>query len=105
MRLRIGSRGSELALWQAGHIASELRGMGHEAVIEVIRTTGDRLQSVPFNAVGTKGMFTKEIDEALIEGRVDLAVHSLKDLPTETHPAFTLAALPRRADPRDAFCS
>ncbi len=105
MRLRIGSRGSELALWQAEHIAGELRGAGHEVAIDVIRTTGDRLQGVSFNAVGTKGMFTKEIEEALASGEVDLAVHSLKDLPTELHPAFTLAAIPRRADPRDAFCS
>ncbi len=105
MELRIGSRGSELALWQAEHIAGELRAAGHAVEIEVIRTTGDRLQGISFNAVGTKGMFTKEIEEALAEGRVDLAVHSLKDLPTELHPAFALAAIPRRADPRDAFCS
>ncbi len=105
MRLRIGSRGSELALWQSEHIADALRAAGHEVHLEVIRTTGDRLQGVSFNKVGTKGMFTKEIEEALDEGRVDLAVHSLKDLPTELHPAFALAAIPPRADPRDAFCS
>ncbi len=105
MLIRIGSRGSELALWQAEHIAEQLRGAGHEVSIEVIRTTGDRLQGISFNAVGTKGMFTKEIEEALDDGRIDLAVHSLKDLPTELHPAFALAALPRRADPRDAFVS
>ncbi len=105
MPLRIGSRGSELALWQANHIAGQLRGAGHEVAIEIIRTTGDRLQGVAFNKVGTKGMFTKEIEEALADGRVDLAVHSLKDLPTELHPAFALAAIPPRADPRDAFVS
>ncbi len=105
MRLRIGSRGSELALWQSRHIAAELEARGHEAMIEVIRTTGDRLQGVAFSKVGTKGMFTKEIEEALVEARVDLAVHSLKDLPTELNPEFALAAVPRRADPRDAFCS
>jgi hydroxymethylbilane synthase len=105
LRIRIGSRGSELALWQAEHIAGQLREVGHEVSIEVIRTTGDRLQGISFNAVGTKGMFTKEIEEALDGERVDLAVHSLKDLPTELHPAFALAALPRRADPRDAFVS
>ncbi|RRA49444.1 hydroxymethylbilane synthase [Acidipila sp. EB88] len=104
-RIRIGSRGSELAMWQAHHVAAALRGAGHTVEIEVIRTTGDRLQGVAFNKVGTKGMFTKEIEEALADGRVDLAVHSLKDLPTELHPAFALAALPRRADPRDAFVS
>ncbi len=105
MQIRIGSRGSELALWQSRHIAAELSGAGHEVTIEVIRTTGDRLQGLAFNKVGTKGMFTKEIEEALYDGRIDLAVHSLKDLPTELDPAFALAALPQRADPRDAFVS
>ena len=103
--IRIGSRGSELALWQARHVAAQLRAAGHTVEIEVIRTTGDRLQGVAFNKVGTKGMFTKEIEEALLDGRVDLAVHSLKDLPTELAPEFTLAAIPPRADPRDAFVS
>ncbi len=105
MRIRIGSRGSALAVWQSEHIAGELRAAGHEVSIEVIRTTGDRLQGVAFTKVGTKGMFTKEIEEALFDERVDLAVHSLKDLPTELDAAFALAALPRRADPRDAFVS
>ncbi len=105
MHIRIGSRGSALARWQSDHIAALLREAGHEVTIEIIRTTGDRLQGIAFNKVGTKGMFTKEIEEALSEGRVDLAVHSLKDLPTELDPAFALAALPKRADPRDAFVS
>ncbi len=105
MRIRIGSRGSALALWQSNHIADQLRGTGHEVAIEVIRTTGDRLQGVAFNKVGTKGMFTKEIEEALLDGSVDLAVHSLKDLPTELAEEFALAAIPPRADPRDAFVS
>jgi hydroxymethylbilane synthase len=103
--IRIGSRGSALALWQANYVADALRGAGHEASIEIIRTTGDRLQSVSFAQVGTKGMFTKEIEEALAEGSIDLAVHSLKDLPTLLDPLFTLAAIPRRADPSDAFVS
>ncbi len=105
MKMRIGSRGSALALWQSDHIAAALREAGHAVEIEIIRTTGDRLQGIAFNKVGTKGMFTKEIEEALAEGRIDLAVHCLKDLPTELDPAFALAALPRRADPRDAFVS
>ena len=105
MKLRIGSRGSQLALWQANHIASLLRGQGHEVGIEIIKTTGDRLQQETFAQVGTKGMFTKEIEEALAEGRVDLAVHSLKDLPTELAEPFALAATPQRADPRDVFIS
>ncbi len=105
MKLRIGSRGSQLALWQANHVAALLRGQGHEVEIEVIKTTGDRLQEVTFAQVGSKGMFTKEIEEALAENRVDLAVHSLKDLPTELAVPFALAATPPRIDPRDAFVS
>jgi len=105
MKLRIGSRGSQLALWQANHIAELLRGQGHEIEIEIIKTTGDKLQEVTFAQVGSKGMFTKEIEEALAEGRVDLAVHSLKDLPTELPEPFALAATPPRVDPRDVFVS
>ena len=105
MNLRIGSRGSQLALWQANHIAALLRSQSHQVEIEIIKTTGDRLQEVTFAQVGSKGMFTKEIEEALAEGRIDLAVHSLKDLPTELPDAFTLAATPPRADPRDVFVS
>jgi len=105
MNLRIGSRGSQLALWQANHIAHLLRAQGHEAEIEIIKTTGDRLQEVTFAQVGSKGMFTKEIEEALASGKVDLAVHSLKDLPTELPEAFALAATPPRVDPRDVLVS
>src|ERR1035438_10532098 len=109
MNLRIGSRGSQLALWQANHIAGLLRGEGHVVEIEITKSTGDRLQEVTFAQVGaltgSKGMFTKEIEEALADGRVDLAVHSLKDLPTELPQPFVLAATPRRVDPRDAFVS
>lgn len=103
--LRIGSRGSQLALWQANHIADKLRAQGHEASIEIIRTTGDAMQSLTFAQVGAKGMFIKEIEDALFENRIDLAVHSLKDLPTTLAEPFTLAAIPQRADPRDAFVS
>ena len=105
MNLRIGSRGSQLALWQANHIADRLRAHGHTVEIEIIKTTGDRLQEVTFAQVGSKGMFTKEIEEALADGRVDLAVHSLKDLPTELPAGFALAATPARVDPRDVFVS
>jgi hydroxymethylbilane synthase len=105
MNLRIGSRGSQLALWQANHIAALLRTHGHSVQIEIIKTTGDRLQEVTFAQVGSKGMFTKEIEEALADGRVDLAVHSLKDLPTELPAPFTLAATPPRVDPRDVLVS
>ncbi len=105
MKLRIGSRGSQLALWQANHIAALLRAEGHAVEIEIIKTTGDRLQEVTFAQVGSKGMFTKEIEDALAEGRVDLAVHSLKDLPTELPEGFALAATPKRVDPRDVLVS
>jgi hydroxymethylbilane synthase len=103
--LRIGSRGSKLALWQANHIAEKLRAQGHEVSIEIIRTTGDAKNNLPFARGDTKGMFTKEIEEALVEGRIDLAVHSLKDLPTTLAAPFTLAAIPERANPADIFVS
>jgi len=103
--LRIGSRGSQLALWQANHISTLLRARGHEIEIEIIHTTGDKITDVALAMVGTKGMFTKEIEEALATGHVDLAVHSLKDLRTELPPGFEIAAITERQDPRDAFCS
>jgi hydroxymethylbilane synthase len=103
--IRIGSRGSQLALWQANHIAVLLRAQGHEVAITTITTTGDRLQGVPFARVGSKGMFTKEIEEALADGVIDLAVHSLKDLPTELDARFVIAAVTERVDPRDVFVS
>ena len=105
MRLRIGSRGSQLALWQANHIGARLRQAGHDFEIEVIHTTGDKITDVALAKVGSKGIFIKEIEEALAEHRIDLAVHSLKDLPTELSDQFTIAAIPSREDPRDAFCS
>lgn len=103
--IRIGSRGSKLALWQANFIAAALRGLGHEVAIEIIRTTGDRMQEAVSPAADGKGIFTREIEEALLRGSIDLAVHSLKDLPTELSPAFTLAAIPKRADARDVLVS
>src|SRR5881409_867756 len=101
--LRIGSRGSQLALWQANHIAALLRERGHEVELEIIKTTGDKITNVALAKVGIKGMFTKEIEEALAEGRIDLAVHSLKDLPTELPKPFALAATPVRVDARDVL--
>ena len=105
MQLVIGSRGSQLALWQANHIAGRLHDRGHEVAIEIIHTTGDKILDLALAKVGAKGMFTKEIEEALFQDRIDLAVHSLKDLPTEIAPEFEIAAVPKREDPRDAFCS
>lgn len=104
--IRIGSRGSQLALWQANHILYALRDAGYHVELEVIRTTGDRMQQpgfVPPPDLDGKGIFIKEIEEALEEGRIDLAVHSLKDLPTTLAPQFTLAAIPKRADARDVW--
>jgi hydroxymethylbilane synthase len=104
-RIRIGSRGSQLALWQANHISNLLRAQGHTVGLEIIKTTGDKITDVALAKVGTKGMFTKEIEEALAENRVDLAVHSLKDLPTELAIDFEIAAITQREDPHDVFCS
>jgi len=103
--LRIGSRGSQLALWQTNHISALLRERGHQVEIEIIKTTGDKITDVALAKVGTKGMFTKEIEEALAAGRVDLAVHSLKDLPTEIPPDFEIAAITQRENPRDVLVS
>jgi len=105
LRLRIGSRGSQLALWQANHIAGLLRGRGREVEIQIIHTTGDKITDVALAKVGAKGMFTKEIEETLAAKQIDLAVHSLKDLPTELAAQFEIAAIPAREDPRDALCS
>ena len=101
--LVIGSRGSQLALWQANWIAARLAERSQETRIEIIKTTGDRITDVPLAKVGTKGLFTKEIEEALLDGRIDLAVHSLKDLPTEMPAGLTITAIPEREDPRDAL--
>lgn len=100
--LVIGSRGSKLALWQANHIAAQLAALGHTTEIEIIQTTGDKITDVALSKVGTKGLFTKEIEEALLAGKIDLAVHSAKDMPTELPPGLILSAFPERQDPRDA---
>ena len=101
--LVIGSRGSQLALWQARWVQSQLLAAGIESRIEIIKTTGDKILDVPLAKVGSKGLFTKEIEDALLDGSVDLAVHSLKDMPTELPDGLTLAAIPEREDVRDAI--
>src|SRR5215469_12016992 len=101
--LTIASRGSQLALWQAHWVEHQLAQIGRETRIEIIKTTGDKITGVPLAQVGTKGLFTKEIEEALLEERADLAVHSLKDLPTELPQGLVLAGVPAREDPRDAI--
>ena len=101
--LTIGSRGSQLALWQARWIQARVQSFGMETRLEIIHTTGDKITDVALSKVGTKGLFTKEIEEALLSGAIDLAVHSLKDMPTDLPDGLTLAAIPEREDPRDAM--
>jgi len=101
--LVIGSRGSQLALWQANWVKDRLEALGEQCRIEIIHTTGDKITDVALSKVGTKGLFTKEIEEALLNGSIDLAVHSLKDMPTEVPAGLILAAMPVREDPRDAL--
>jgi hydroxymethylbilane synthase len=100
--LTIGSRGSQLALWQAQFVARRLQRCGVTTRIEIIRTTGDHLQTASLVQAGGKGLFTKEIEEALLTGAIDVAVHSLKDLPTEGWEDLAIAAVPEREDSRDA---
>ncbi len=115
MHLRIGSRGSRLAIWQSNYIASRLRQLGHTVQVTIIKTIGDRMQDSAFAeqvtspegripaGLDAKGIFIKEIEEALSAGTINLAVHSLKDLPTQLDSRFTLPAIPLRADARDAL--
>ncbi|MBI4855059.1 MAG: hydroxymethylbilane synthase [Acidobacteria bacterium] len=105
--IRIGSRGSKLALWQANWVKSELEKAFPEIeiVIEIIKTTGDRYQEVTPPENMPKGLFTKEIQDALLRNEVDVAVHSLKDLATDTNPELVLAAISERANPYDALIS
>jgi hydroxymethylbilane synthase len=108
-QILIGTRGSPLALWQANHVRALLidaHGLSRDAVaLSVITTSGDRIRDKPLRDFGGKGLFTKEIDEALLRDAVDLAVHSMKDLPTDLPPGITIAAVLPRGDVRDAFIS
>ena len=101
--LVLGTRGSPLALAQSGMVKADLEATGLSVRMEVIRTTGDRDQHSPLSRIAGKGLFTRELDVALLEGRIDLAVHSLKDLPTELEKGLALAAVPEREDPRDVM--
>jgi hydroxymethylbilane synthase len=101
--LRLGTRGSQLALWQAGAVTSRLESAGHHADLVIIRTTGDRLHDAPLSAAGGKRLFVKDLEEALLRGEIDLAVHSAKDLPSDLPTGLTLAATLPREDPRDAI--
>src|SRR5919109_1937253 len=105
--LRLGTRGSALALWQANWTKDELEKHWPDIAVELvlIKTTGDKILDVPLAKIGGKGLFTKEIDEALLDGRIDLAVHSLKDVPFQLPEGIEFGAIPEREDPRDAFIS
>lgn len=106
-KLIIGTRGSKLALWQAEHVAALLRQQhpGLEVELKRIVTTGDKILDVPLAKIGGKGLFTKELEQEMLAGRIDLAVHSLKDMPTELPPGLTLAAITERLDAGDALVS
>ncbi|MFZ3216933.1 MAG: hydroxymethylbilane synthase [Candidatus Acidiferrales bacterium] len=104
--LRIGTRGSALALWQANHLREAFEKMGGVAAeIVVVRTSGDQFTAAPMEQIGVVGIFTKKLEDSLLDGRADLAVHSMKDVPTEIADAFRIATVFQREDPRDALVS
>jgi hydroxymethylbilane synthase len=106
-KIVIGTRGSALARWQAAHVARELQAAHPGLVVEehILVTEGDRVQTGPVIDLGGKGVWVKEIEDALLAGTIDLAVHSLKDVPADLAPGLALVAIPKRADPRDALVS
>ena len=104
MLLRVGSRGSRLALTQAERAADALRGQGVEIALVPITTAGDRDRTRPFGEIGSRGVFVKELEEALLEGRIDVAVHSAKDMTSTDTQGLVVGAYPPREDPRDALC-
>ncbi len=103
MNIRIGTRGSKLALWQANHVKNLIEALSPDFQVElvIIKTKGDKILDAPLAKIGGKGLFVKEIEEALLENRVDLAVHSMKDVPTELPPGLVIGAIPKREEPWD----
>ncbi|HET7273892.1 MAG TPA: hydroxymethylbilane synthase [Longimicrobiaceae bacterium] len=103
--IRVATRGSELALWQAHFVESALlsRHSDLDVEVQVVATTGDRVQDVPLAQIGDRGLFTKEVDDALLDGRADIAVHSLKDVPTSVAAGLAISAITKRADSRDVL--
>ena len=99
--VRIGSRGSDLALWQANHVKRQLEELGHAVSIKVIVTQGDAIQNLSFDKLEGKGFFTKEIENELLAGTIDLAVHSHKDLETNPPEGLTIGAVSERENPAD----
>jgi len=106
-RLVIATRGSALALWQANHVKDRLAALAPEIAIEllIIKTSGDLIQDIPLSQVGGKGLFVKEIEQALLDGKADLAVHSMKDVPPELAEGLAIAAVSKRETPWDALCA
>ncbi|QSX08829.1 hydroxymethylbilane synthase [Alkalibacter rhizosphaerae] len=105
MIIKVGSRGSNLAMTQTKWVMAEIK-KHHPEVdcsLHIIKTTGDRIQDVSLDKLGEKGVFVKEIEEALLDGRIDLAVHSMKDMPGQTTPGLRFSAVPKREDPRDGL--
>lgn len=103
LNIRIGTRGSQLALWQANEVSKHLAEHGYRPVIVPFKTTADKRQDVPLASIGGKGLWVKELEEALLRGEIDMAVHSLKDVPSIIGDQFVLAGFLERADPRDAW--
>jgi len=105
--IKIGTRGSQLALWQANWVKSALESSSQDISVElvIIKTKGDKILDVPLAKIGGKGLFVKEIEEALFDGRVDLAVHSMKDMPAEIPDGLCIAAIPKRENPKDVLIS
>lgn len=103
--IRIATRGSELALWQAKYVQKELLSLGHESELIIIKTKGDEIQHLSFDKIEGKGFFTKEIEDALLANEADIAVHSLKDLPTTSPEGLVIAGLSSRANPADLLIS
>ena len=105
MKIKIGTRGSKLALWQSNFIATQLAENNFDVEIVKVHTTGDKILNAPLAKIGGKGLFTKELETQLAAGKIDIAVHSLKDVPTELDDAFKIAAITKRENPFDAFVS
>ena len=103
MKLRAATRGSPLAMWQTNHIAALLEQHGYQVEPIIVETGGDKDQVSPLHKIGGQGIFVKEVQSFVIQGRADFAVHSLKDLPSDTPSELVLAAVPDRGDPRDAL--
>jgi len=107
MQIKIGTRGSQLALWQANWVKSAIQFSKNDISVslEIIKTTGDKILDVPLAKVGGKGLFVKEIEEALLDGRIDIAVHSMKDMPAQLPDGLCIGAIPKRENPHDVLIS